>query len=75
MSEDDVRAQVFLRYGHEHIHDMSVPECSELMDLLEKGDILTGSVPPLPRHDPQEANQQGMDGMPEEPRHLREYLA
>jgi hypothetical protein len=74
MSDADVRAQVFLRYGHEHIHDMSVPECSELMDLLEKGDHLTGSVPPLPRHDPREANQQGMEGMPEEPAHLREWL-
>ena len=75
MTEEDVRAQVFLRYGHEHIHDMSVPECSELMDLLERGDHLTGSVPPQARADPQEANQRGMDGMPEEPRYLRDYMA
>ena len=74
MSDGDVRAQVFLRYGHEHIHEMSVPECSELMDLLEKGDHLSGSVPPQVRNDPQEANQQGMAGMPEEPAHLREWL-
>lgn len=42
MGEEDVRSQVFLRYGHEHIHELTVPEASELMDLIEAGDILQG---------------------------------
>jgi hypothetical protein len=70
MSEEDVRCQVFLRFGKHHIHEITKMEASQLMDFIEAGDLLQGSVPPLPRTNAQEANQQGY-GVPEEPTWVR----
>lgn len=74
MTEDDTRAQVFLRFGKHHIHELTKQEASQLMDFIQAGDLLQGSPPPATRTDPQEANQQGY-GVPDEPEWMRQAPA
>lgn len=66
-NDEFLHGQMFFRFGIEHLDDLSKQQASQLIDALQKNDLMDGVLPPKGRVDPVERHQQ----VPEEPEWMR----